>query len=138
MQFVCLFRNDPEAFLRRKILSYNKKSLLNVIILLAGIAVSCLHIFCKDSCLYLKGSVFGVALDYLGIAYVCIMIISHLMGKNLVFLLLLSSGIGAEVYLLGFQVHHGVYCNYCLAFGALLFLVFLLNFDRSRKKFIAV
>ena len=138
MRFVCLFRNDTKSLLRRKTLPYNRKSLFNVIILLAGIGVSCLHIFCKDSCLYLKGSVFGFSLDYLGIAYVCILIISHLLGKNLVFLLLLSSGIGAEVYLLGFQMSHGVYCYYCLAFGALLFLLFFLNFDRSRKIFIAV
>ncbi len=119
-------------------MSYTKKSLLNIILLLAGIAVASLHIFCKDSCLYLKGSVFGFALDYLGIAYMCILIISYLLRKNLVFLLLLSLGIGAELYLLGFQVNHGVYCSYCLSYGAVLFLLFVLNFDRSQKIFVAV
>lgn len=119
-------------------MSRNKKSFINIVLLLAGIAVASLHIYCKDSCLYLKGSVFGFALDYLGITYVCLLIISQLLRKNMVFLLLLSSGIGAEMYLLGFQVSHGVYCYYCLAFGAILFTVFLLNFERSRKIFIAL
>jgi len=119
-------------------LSFNKKSLLNIVMLFAGIAVSSLHIFCKDACLYLKGSVFGLALDYMGIAYMCILIIAHLLRRNLVFLLLLSFGTGAEVYLLGFQVNHGVYCRYCLYFGAILLFLFLLNFERSKKIFIAL
>lgn len=115
-----------------------KKSFINVALLLAGIAVASLHIYCKDACLYLRGSVFGFALDYLGIAYVCLLIVSQLLKKSRIFLLLLSSGIGGELYLLGFQVHHGVYCYYCLAFGAILFTLFMLNFERSKKSIIAL
>lgn len=116
----------------------NKKSIINLALLLAGIAVASLHIYCKDSCIYLKGSVFGFALDYLGIAYGFLLIVSQLLKKSRIFLLLLSSGIGAELYLFGFQVHHGVYCNYCLAFGGILLTLFMLNFERSKKNVIAL
>lgn len=118
-------------------MSYHKKAAFNVMISLAGIAIAFLHIYCTDSCSFLKGSVFGFALDYLGIAYMCVLIVSYLARQNLIFLLLLSAGVGAEAYLLGFQVNHNVYCYYCLAFGALLLILFLLNFERSRKTVIA-
>ena len=52
-----------------------------------------------------------------------------------IFLILLSFGIGAELYLIGFQIMNSVYCSYCLSFGAVIVLLFALNFDRSRKTF---
>ena len=114
-----------------------KKFWLNMLLGLAGIVSAVLHGFCEDSCLYLKGDFFGFALDYLGIAYMCSLIISYLLRNKSVFLLLLSFGIGGEIYLVGFQVNHGIYCSYCLLFGAFLFLMFLLNFEWSKKAFIA-
>ena len=79
-----------------------------------------------------------MALDYIGLFYMGALIISHLLRKELIFLSLLSAGIGAELYLVGFQLIKGVYCYYCLAFGAILILLFLFNFERSKKIIITV
>jgi len=119
-------------------LSYNKKSLINIILSITGIAIAVLHSTCEESCAYLKGSVFGLALNYLGILFMGTLILSKLLKKDLAFLLFLSLGIGAELYLLGFQISNSVYCYYCLAFGAILFVLFLLNFERSKKGIITI
>jgi len=79
-----------------------------------------------------------MALDYIGFFYMGALVISHLLRKELVFLSLLSAGIGSELYLLGFQLTKGVYCYYCLTFGAILILLFLFNFERSKKIIITV
>ena len=119
-------------------MTYSKKNMINIIFPAIGILVAVLHNTCHDSCAYLKGSIFGMALDYIGFFYMGALIIAHLLKKELVFLSLLSAGIGAELYLLGFQFVKGVYCYYCLAFGAILILLFLFNFERSRKIIITV
>lgn len=112
--------------------------MINIIFPIIGIIVAILHNTCKDSCAYLKGSIFGMALDYIGFFYMGALVISHLLRKELVFLSLLSAGIGSELYLLGFQLTKGVYCYYCLTFGAILILLFLFNFERSKKIIITV
>ena len=119
-------------------MSYNKKSRINIILSITGIAIAVLHSTCEESCAYLKGSVFGLALNYLGIFFMGTLILSNLLKKDMAFLLFLSSGIGAELYLLGFQINNNVYCYYCLAFGAILFVLFLLNFERSKKGIIMI
>jgi thiol-disulfide isomerase/thioredoxin len=119
-------------------LVYTKKNIINIILPVIGIVLAVLHNTCQDSCAYLKGSIFGMALDYIGLFYMGALIFVHLLRKELVFLSLLSAGIGSELYLLGFQFIKGVYCYYCLAFGAILILLFLFNFERSKKIIIAV
>jgi thiol:disulfide interchange protein DsbA len=121
------------ALCGEKQLTYSRKDMINIIFPVIGILLSVLHNTCQDSCAYLKGSIFGVALDYIGLIYMAALIVAHLLKKELVFLSLLSAGIGGEIYLLGFQFIKGVYCYYCLAFGAILILLFLFNFERSRK-----
>ena len=119
-------------------MTYSKKNMINIIFPIIGIVVAILHNTCQDSCAYLKGSIFGMALDYIGFFYMGALIIAHLLKEELVFLSFLSAGIGAELYLLGFQLVKGVYCYYCLAFGAILILLFLFNFERSKKIIITV
>jgi thiol-disulfide isomerase/thioredoxin len=124
--------------LQRETLTYSKKNLINIIFPVIGIIVAVLRNTCQDSCAYLQGSVFGVALDYIGFFYMGALIVAHLLRKEMVFLSLLSAGIGAELYLIGFQLIKGVYCYYCLAFGAILILLFLFNFERSKKTVITI
>lgn len=119
-------------------MTYNKKNIINIVLPIIGIIIAILHSTCEDSCAYLRGSIFGMALDYIGLFYMGALIISHLLRKELIFLSLLSAGIGAELYLVGFQLIKGVYCYYCLAFGAILILLFLFNFERSKKIIITV
>jgi len=74
-------------------LVYSKKNIVNIIFPVIGIVVAILHNTCHDSCTYLKGLIFGVALDYIGFFYMGALIIAHLLKKELVFLSLLSAGI---------------------------------------------
>jgi hypothetical protein len=122
-------------FFIERILTY-KKRWINIILSLSGIAISVLYSFCKESCTYLEGSLLGLTLNYLGIFYMGMLILSNLLKKWMVFLFLLSFGMGAELRLLEFQINNSVYCYYCLSFGAIIFLLFFLNFERSKKIFI--
>jgi thiol:disulfide interchange protein DsbA len=115
-----------------------KKKWLNIILPIAGIAIVFLYMICEGSCEYLEGSLMGLSLHYLGIIYMGILLIAHLLKKLEVSLFLLSSGLGAEVQLLAFQIQNDVFCSYCLSFGAVILVLFLLNFERSRKIFISV
>ncbi|MEW6001940.1 MAG: thioredoxin domain-containing protein [Nitrospirota bacterium] len=115
-----------------------KRRWINIALSLIGIGIALLYSICNESCEYLVGSIFGSNLNYLGIFYMGMLIFSNLLKLDLIFFFLLSSGMGAELYLLGFQVTKSVYCFYCLAFGAVVFLLFFLNFEKSRKIFIAL
>ncbi len=114
-----------------------KKNWLNIILPIIGIGIVILYMICKESCVYLEGSLFGLPLNYLGIMYMGTLVFSSLLRKGDVFLLLLSFGLGAELRLLGFQIHNDIYCYHCLSFGAVVFLLFLLNFEKSKKLFIS-
>ena len=112
-----------------------KRYVVNIILLLAGVGVVIFYTLCGDTCTYLQGGVFGIDLQYLGIAYVVILIVFNVLKKDLIILLLLSAGIGVEFFLIGYQVVHNTYCPYCLVFAAIIFIQFLLNMDWSKKLF---
>jgi len=114
-----------------------KKHWINIGLPVIGIVIAVLYSVCEESCTYLQGSIFGVKLNYLGVLFMGVLALSNLLKRNAIFLILLSFGIGAELYLIGFQVINSVYCSYCLSFGAVIFLLFALNFERSRKTFVA-
>lgn len=114
-----------------------KKKWINIILPVAGIIIVLLYMICEGSCVYLEGSLIGLPLNYLGIFYMGILLVSNLLKKLEVSLFLLSSGLGAEVQLLRFQIQNDVFCSYCLSFGAVILLLFLLNFEKSKKLFIS-
>jgi len=116
----------------------NKKYWINIILPLIGIVIAVLYSICEGSCAYLQGTIFGSGLNYLGIFYMVMLAFSNLLKRDLIFLFLLSFGIGAEMYLIGFQITNSIYCFYCLSFGAVIFLLFLLNFEKSKKTLIAI
>ena len=113
-----------------------KKHWINIGLPVIGIIIALLYSICEESCTYLQGSIFGVKLNYMGILFMGVLALSNLLKRNAIFLILLSFGIGAELYLIGFQIINSVYCSYCLSFGAVIFLLFALNFERSRKTFV--
>lgn len=115
-----------------------KKKWMNIILPVIGIGIILLYLTCKDACIYLEGSFFGLPLHYLGIIYMGTLLISNLFNKWEFSIFLLSFSLGAELQLLGFQIFNNVYCFYCLIFGAVVLLLFLLNFKRSKKIFITV
>ncbi len=97
-----------------------------------GAALIVFYISCATSCAYLKGSILGVDLKYLGLIYLGAVVLLCLARRGLLLLLLLSFGIGSEVFLVGYQVHSGVYCPYCLGFGTVIVLMFAVNFDKEK------
>jgi thiol:disulfide interchange protein DsbA len=113
-----------------------KNHWINVGLFIVGIVIALLYSVCEESCTYLQGSLLGVELNYLGILFMGVLALFNLLKRNALFLILLSFGIGAELYLLGFQIMNSVYCSYCLSFGVVIFLLFALNFERSRKTFV--
>jgi len=114
------------------------KDKLNVVLALAGIALVFVYAYCGDICSYLKGSIFGIDLKYMGVLFMGMIIVLSLLNLRDYRLLLLSAGVGAEIFLIGFQVQNDVFCPYCLSFGAVLLLLFAMNLDWSKKKLIAV
>jgi thiol:disulfide interchange protein DsbA len=110
-----------------------KKRFLTIVLALAGIGVTIAYAICLGSCSYLKGDLLGMDLKYLGIFYMSLILILALMRRTLLCLFLLAFGAGGEIFLIGYQIRSGVYCPYCLAFAATLFLAFIVNFQRSRR-----
>ena len=111
---------------------------INILLALAGIAMVFVYAYCGDSCSYLEGSVLGIDLKYMGVLFMGTLVVLGLFGLRDYRLLLLSAGVGAEVFLIGFQVQNDVFCPYCLTFGAVLLLLFAINLDWSKRKLVGV
>jgi len=114
-------------------LSSPQKRFLTILLALTGIIIALAYAYCLGSCSYLKGDILGIDLKPLGIFYMAVVFVLALLRKHLLCLLLLAFGAGGEIFLIGYQVHSGVYCPYCLGFGATILLALAINFDRTRK-----
>ena len=111
----------------------NRRYIITIILAFCAIGLEIYYSICSGSCSYLQGSVFAIDLQYVGMVYMaCVILLSVLKKGTLVFLLI-CAGLGIELYLVGFQVWYNTYCPYCLAFGAIVFFLFLLNFEKDRK-----
>lgn len=122
----------------RDLLIFFKKNryILTTILCLAAIGIEIYYSICDEACAYLKGSLFSIPLEYIGIGYMILLIVLALLKKELFLTLLLSAGIGIEFYLVGFQIWHNIYCPYCLAFGGILMVIFILNLNMRLKKLV--
>ncbi len=116
----------------------NKRFIANLLLPLVGIAIILYYTVCGQSCAYLKGGLLGINLTYLGLAFAGLLFVLTLLRQEALRLFLLSAGVGTEIYLVSFQVKQGVYCPYCLLFGLVLLILFVLNFRMSRKFLIAI
>jgi uncharacterized membrane protein len=121
----------------KKFLS-RKRRFLTILFALTGIAITLAYAVCLGACSYLKGDILGIDLKYLGIFYMAVIFVLAWLRKPLLCLLLLSFGAGGEIFLVGYQVHNGVYCPYCLGFGATILLALAVNFERNRKTLAAL
>lgn len=115
-----------------------RKRILTLLLALTGIAITIAYAICLGACSYLKGDIFGIDLKYLGIFYMAVILVLAWLRKPLLCLLLLSFGAGGELFLIGYQIQTGVYCPYCLAFGATIFLALAVNFERKSKALTAL
>jgi thiol-disulfide isomerase/thioredoxin len=121
----------------KKLLS-RKRRFLTILLALIGIAVTVAYALCLGACSYLQGDILGIDLKYLGIFYMAVVLLLAWFRKHVLSLLLLGFGAGGEIFLVGYQVHTGIYCPYCLAFGATILLAFAVNFERTRKALAAL
>jgi len=111
---------------------------MNVILSLIGIGIIFLYSICGESCAFLRGNILGIELRYWGFLYMGMVILFSLRKRDVVLFPLLSFGLGGEIYLIGFQIKNSVSCYYCLAFGAILLLLFLLNSNKFKKAIIGI
>jgi thiol:disulfide interchange protein DsbA len=109
------------------------KHWVNIVLSLVGIGIPLLSGLCEGSCSFLTGSIFSVDLKYIGILYMGMLLLFSLLKRSSLVLPFLSLGLGAEIQLVAFQIMHQTACYFCLAFGAVIFILFLLNFDTSKK-----
>ncbi|HOD35022.1 MAG TPA: thioredoxin domain-containing protein [Syntrophales bacterium] len=116
-----------------RILNLHRRA-INITLSLAAIVLVILYSVCGDSCTYLQGTLLGFDLRWAGVAFMAVVMVMSFLKKDLPLLFLLAAGIGAEAYLVGFQVYHGVYCPYCLLFGAILLILFIVNFRMQRVR----
>lgn len=114
----------------------SQKHLINMILSLIAVAIIVFYSICGGSCLSLRGSILGIDLKYIGVVYMVILMSLNVLKRDLFLLILLSAGIGVETFLVGFQIRSSVFCPYCLTFGAIIVMLFLLNLDLTKKWFI--
>lgn len=110
-----------------------KRRFLTILLALSGIAITVAYALCLGACSYLQGDILGIDLKYLGIFYMAVVLLLAWLRKPVLSLLLLAFGAGGEIFLIGYQVQTGIYCPYCLAFGATILLAFAINFEWNRK-----
>ncbi len=115
-----------------------RRYLISVLLACLAIALEIYYSICAGSCSYLKGTLLGIDLQYIGMAFMACVILLSLLRKDMLLIVLISAGVGIEFYLIGFQVWYGTYCPYCLAFAAIVFILFILNFRRNQKTLCAI
>ena len=96
---------------------------------LAGIGLMAYYDYCDTACSYLKGDILGIDLKWVGIAYMAITIAFAALRQQPFVRALLAGGLGVEVFLYAFQVQYDVYCPFCLAFSALVIVLFIVNYE---------
>jgi hypothetical protein len=115
-----------------------QRYLINIVLACLAIGLEIYYSICAGSCSYLRGTLLGIDLQYVGMAYMAFIILLSLFRKDMLLIILISAGVGIEFYLIGFQVWYDTYCPYCLAFAAIVFVLFILNFRRDRKALCAI
>jgi hypothetical protein len=129
-------RKEKPHFMKK--LPPPQKRILTLLLALVGIVVTVAYMVCLGACSSLKGDILGIDLKYLGIFYMAVIFVLAWLRKPLLCLLLLAFGAGGEIFLIGYQVQSGVYCPFCLAFGATILIACAVNFDRNRKTLTAL
>jgi thiol-disulfide isomerase/thioredoxin len=108
-----------------------RRLLITIVLAVIGIGIVAFYAICDTSCSFLKGDVFGIDLKYVGYGYMAAIIILALLKQADLLRMLVASGIGVEVFLVSFQVSINLFCPFCLAFGIMVILMYLVNYERS-------
>jgi hypothetical protein len=110
------------------------RTLLNIFLSLIGIGLMIFYSICESSCSYLRGDIFTIDLKYIGISFM-IAIIIMLICKQIDFIrIILAAGIGVEIFLIAFQFRENVFCPFCLAFGTIVIIMNIVNYEKPQMK----
>jgi thiol-disulfide isomerase/thioredoxin len=116
------------AWIRRR------RVILNIVLALLSMGIVLFNRICGGSCTYIHGDLFGLNLEYFGQAFMVLIVLLSLARNDFFLILALSAGMGIEAYLIGFQFWFNTYCPYCLAFGGILTILFVLNIPKTKIK----
>jgi hypothetical protein len=97
---------------------------------LLGIADMAYYASCRDACSYLRGSLAGLDLKYLGIALMTLVALLAFFGAASLLRPLLAGAVGGELFLAPYQLVAGVLCPFCLTFAGLVVAAFLVNYEQ--------
>lgn len=111
----------------------SERYVINILLAFVAVGLEVYYSICGGACSYLRGDLIGIPLQYVGMAFMACVVLLSLLRADALLLAILSAGVGVEAYLVGFQIWYNTYCPYCLAFGGSVMILFLLNFDRTRK-----
>ncbi len=98
---------------------------------IVGIGTMVYYASCTTSCSYLQGDILGIDLKYVGVAYMAAIIFLAFIKQADLLRLLVASGIGVEVFLVSFQIRENIFCPFCLTFGIMVILMYLINYERT-------
>jgi len=113
-------------------LSGKYKHIINIVLACIAIGLEIYYSICAGSCSYLRGSILGIDLQYVGIACMALIVVLGILKEDFLIFLIISAAVGIEFYLIGFQVWYDTYCPYCLAFGGIIFVLYIVNFIKRR------
>jgi len=105
--------------------------IITAILAVIGIGLMAFYTICDTSCSYLRGDLFGIDLKYIGVGYMTVLIILTFLKQADLIRMLVATGIGVEVFLISFQVSENVFCPFCLTFGIMVIVMYLINYERS-------
>ncbi len=128
-----MFGSMEQAILDRETASQggNVRRALTVLLAAAGIGLMVFYSACDfAACSYLQGDIWGLDLKIVGIVYMTAILLLALVKQADLLRMLLSGGIGVEIYLVAFQIREDVYCPFCLAFALLVIAAFAVNYRR--------
>ena len=103
---------------------------ISILPALAGVGTMIYYATCTTSCSYLRGDILGIDLKYVGVTYMAAIILLALIRQADLLRMVVAAGIGVEVFLVSFQVQENVFCPYCLTFGIMVILIYLINYER--------
>jgi len=105
--------------------------MVTILLALIGIGLMAFYAVCDTACSYLRGDIFGIDLKYVGVGYMAAIILLALLKQADLLRMLVAAGIGVEVFLVCFQVSENVFCPFCLTFGLMVLLMYLINYERG-------
>ncbi len=114
------------------------KRLLTGILAVINLGILFYYTICDTACLYLKGDLAGLDMKYAGALLMFILLLLIVLNKPILSLVLLSVGVGGEIFLVVFQIKHATYCPYCLAFGVVLLTMLAINFNKRHIPLMAL